>query len=465
MNDIETRTDLRQGAGSRATLALLVLVYTCNFIDRSVIATLGQAIKLDLRISDAQLGLLQGLAFAMFYVAMGIPLARIAERANRVNLISVCLVLWSGMTALCGTASSYAQLFLYRMGVGIGEAGCSPPAHSLITDLYSPRSRATALSIYSLGIPFGVMFGAIFGGWLADNLGWRWAFAVVGLPGIALAIVFKLAVREPARGLVDRTRHVDATQPPPLMAVVRALFGKPAFVHVLIGATLIGFVGYGTGTFAQPYFNRAFGLSYTQIGLIFGLLGGLAAGAGTLLGGVVSDWAGKKALRWYALVPGLSALVAAPGYIIAYLQSSAMAAALCLVVPTLLHYMYIGPSLGVMHNLVESRMRATATALFFFVVNLIGLGAGPYVTGLLSDAFAQRAFAATMGGGTFIDSCPGGVAPAGAERALIESCAAAGVQGTRLGIIVVTCVLAWAALHYFVSARTMRRDLMDANVI
>ena len=241
-----------------------MLVYTCNFIDRSVIATLGQAIKLDLRISDAQLGLLQGLAFARFYVAMGIPLARIAERANRVSLISVCLVLWSGMTALCGTASSYAQLFLYRMGVGIGEAGCSPPAHSLITDLYSPRSRATALSIYSLGIPFGVMFGAIFGGWLADNLGWRWAFAVVGLPGIALAIVFKLAVREPARGLVDRAGHADATQPPPLMAVVRALFGKPAFVHVLIGATLIGFVGYGTGTFAQPYFNRAFGLSYTQ---------------------------------------------------------------------------------------------------------------------------------------------------------------------------------------------------------
>jgi predicted MFS family arabinose efflux permease len=458
--------DAREPGGrNRSTiLVLLLLVYTFNFIDRSVLATLGQAIKLDLRISDAQLGLLQGLAFAAFYVVMGIPLARVAERSNRVNLISACLVLWSAMTALCGTATSYLQLFLFRMGVGIGEAGCSPPAHSLITDLYAPRSRATALSIYSLGIPLGVMFGAISGGWLADTAGWRWALALVGLPGIALAAVFRWVVREPERGQADPQSKTDiALAPPPsLLSVVSRLFGAPTFVNLLIGATLIGFVGYGTGTFAQPYFNRAFGLTYTQVGLIFGLLGGVAAGAGTVLGGVVSDWAGRKALRWYALVPACSALVAAPGYVIAYLQDSAGAAAMCLVVPTLLHYMYIGPSLGVMHNLVEPRMRATATAVFFFVVNLVGLGAGPYVTGLLNDWFAQRSFEARMGGSLFA-MCPGGVAAPGASEALASGCAAAVVDGTRLGIIVVTLMLGWAALHYFISARTMQRDLTRAS--
>jgi predicted MFS family arabinose efflux permease len=386
------------GAYRSTILVLLLLVYTFNFIDRTIVATLGQAIKVDLQITDAQLGMLQGLAFAIFYTTLGIPLARLAERVNRVSLISVCLVLWSGMTALCGTAANYTQLFLFRMGVGIGEAGCSPPAHSLITDLYSAKFRATALSIYSLGIPLGTMFGAVAGGWIADDLGWRWAFFVVGLPGVILAVLFKMIVREPPRGLTDHARPAPHVAPPPLRDVFRQLFGKPSFVHILTGATLIGFVGYGTGTFTQPYFNRAFGLSYTQIGLIFGLIGGVAAGAGTLMGGIASDWAGKRALRWYALIPGFSALLAAPAYVFAFTRDAPAVAALCLIIPTFLHYMYIGPTLGVMHNLIAPRMRATATSLFFFIVNLIGLGAGPYVTGLLNDLFAQRAFVNALGG-------------------------------------------------------------------
>ena len=451
-----------KGTYRSTILALLMLVYTFNFIDRMVIVTLGQAIKVDLLITDAQLGLLQGLAFAVFFTTLGIPLARLAEHSSRVNLIAVCLALWSGMTVLCGVAANYTQLFLCRMGVGIGEAGCSPPAHSLITDLYGAGSRATALSIYSLGIPLGMMFGAIAGGWIADELGWRQAFVIVGLPGVVLAVLFKMVVKEPQRGREDGVRPETAAATPPLGEVVRQLFGNASFVHMLVGATVITFVAYGTGTFTQPYFNRAFGLSYTQVGLIFGLIGGVAAAAGTVLGGVASDWAGKRAMRWYALIPGFSVLLAAPGYVLAYTRESPQLAVACMVLPMLLHYVYLGPTLGVMHNLVGPRMRATATALFIFIVNLIGLGAGPYVTGRLNDYFAEREFLRTLGG-SFVQLCPGGIAPAGSDDALVLECARSGVLGTRAGIVIVSGVLVWAALHYFLAARTLRRDLVAAS--
>ena len=451
-----------KGTYRSTILALLMLVYTFNFIDRMIIVTLGQAIKVDLQITDAQLGLLQGLAFAVFFTTLGIPLARLAERSSRVNLIAVCLALWSGMTVLCGAAANYTQLFLCRMGVGVGEAGCSPPAHSLITDLYGASSRATALSIYSLGIPLGMMFGAMAGGWIADELGWRQAFVIVGLPGVVLAVLFKMVVKEPRRGREDGVRPETAVATPPLGDVVRQLFSNASFVHMLAGATVITFVAYGTGTFTQPYFNRAFGLSYTQVGLIFGLIGGAAAAAGTVLGGVASDWAGKRAMRWYALIPGFSVLLAAPGYVLAYTRESPQLAVACMVLPMLLHYVYLGPTLGVMHNLVGPRMRATATALFIFIVNFIGLGAGPYVTGRLNDYFAEREFLRALGG-SFVQLCPGGIAPAGSDDALVLECARSGVLGTRAGIVIVSAVLVWAALHYFLAARTLRRDLVAAS--
>jgi predicted MFS family arabinose efflux permease len=462
-DDDVTPTPGFKGTYRSTILGLLVLVYTFNFIDRMIVTTLGQAIKVDLQITDAQLGLLQGLAFAIFFTTLGIPLARLSERVSRVNVIAVCLALWSGMTALCGTAANYTQLFLYRMGVGIGEAGCSPPAHSLITDLYSARSRATALSIYSLGIPLGMMFGAMAGGWIADELGWRQAFLIVGLPGVVLAVVFKLVVKEPQRGLADELRP-DAAAAPPLHDVVRRLFGNASFVHMLIGATVITFVAYGTGTFTQPYFNRAFGFSYTQVGLIFGLIGGIASAAGIVLGGVASDWAGRRALRWYALIPGLAVLLAAPGYILAYTRESPQLAVACLFIPMLLHYVYFGPTLGVMHNLVGARMRATASALFIFIVNLIGLGGGPYVTGLLNDYFAGREFLRAFGG-SFAEQCPGGIAPAGSSDALVLECARSGVLGTRAGLVIMSAALVWAALHYFLAARSVRRDLGEAGVL
>lgn len=437
---------------NRATLMLLVLIYTCNFIDRTILATLAQAIKVDLQITDTQLGLLQGLAFAIFYTALGIPLAKLSERVKRINLIAICVAIWSLMTALCGTAQNFAQLFLCRVGVGVGEAGCSPPAHSLIADIYPPRKRATALAIYSFGIPLGTMIGAVSGGFLVDHFNWRVALLVVGLPGLLLALVFRLVAREPVRGAMDPAAQAERQST--IGETARHVFGNRAFLHITIGATLVGFVGYGTGTFAQAYFIRMFDLSYSQVGLAFGLVGGLSAGLGTLLGGVMADWAGKRHGYWYALLPAIGLLIATPTYIIAFTRDAWVMAIWWMLIPGLFHYAYIGPTLGTMHNIAEPRMRAMATALFFVVVNLIGLGAGPYATGVLIDAAVERRFGQS-GFSDFVSQCPGGVAPTDAAQSLASACARASGLGTRDGIVVMLLIFLWAAAHYFVAARKM----------
>lgn len=455
--DVEPRSWRQRPA---LTLAFLTAIYTCNFIDRSIIAILGQAIKIDLQLSDTQLGLLQGLAFVIFYTALGIPLARLSERVRRVSLISICLVIWSGMTALCGAAQNYLQLFLCRVGVGIGEAGCSPPAHSIISDLYPPKSRATALSIYSLGIPLGTMFGAILGGWLTDAFSWRVAMVVVGLPGVALALLFYLIAPEPPRGAKDQAGTAEAV--PSIRETARHLFSNPAFRHITIGASLVGFVGYGTGTFAPAYFIRMFNLSYSEIGFAFGVIGGLSAGLGTILGGAASDWAGRKSPHWYATLPAIGLLIAAPAYMAVFVRPDWIASIWLMIIPGIFHYAYIGPTLGTMHNLASARMRATATALFFVIVNLIGLGAGPLITGMLIDFSAGRRFNA-MGHQDFLASCPGGMAPAGSAAELIEACHQAIALGTRDAIVIVLFIFFWAAAHYLLAARRMRHGIAAAQ--
>ncbi len=448
-----------------SVLAILVMVYTSNFIDRTIIGTLGQAIKVDLNIADWQLGVLGGLAFALLYTALGIPIARLAEKKSRVNIITICLVIWSGFTALCGTATNFLQLLLFRVGVGIGEAGCSPPAHSLISDYYPPKQRASALAVYSFGIPLGTMIGAVAGGWLVQHMGWRIAFFIVGAPGLIIALIVKLVIKEPPRGHSEEAGGVaEATMQgaaPSLIDVTKRLFRSASFRHMTAGVTLASFASYGSGFFAQPYFIRNFDLSYTQVGLIYGLIGGISSGAGTLIGGFLTDWVGKRDGKWYALVPAIGLAIAMPLYLAVYSNPNWTVAAALLLLPGIFHYTYLGPTFGVMHNLVEPRMRATATAVLFFVLNLIALGFGPPFTGFVIDLFTQHLFAA-QGLGDFLAMCPGGKAAVGASLELGAACKSAGAVGTRYGMLVTILIYAWAALHYLLGSRTLAADLKRA---
>ncbi|MET0404132.1 MAG: MFS transporter, partial [Cystobacter sp.] len=459
-------------------LTLLVVAYTLNFVDRTIIATIGQAIKVDLKISDTQLGLLGGLYFALLYTLLGIPIARIAERASRVNIIAWAILVWSGFTALCGMAASFAQLALYRFGVGIGEAGLSPPAHSLISDYFEPRKRASALSVYSFGIPLGIMFGAVVGGWLAQNFSWRVAFMAVGVPGILVALVIKLLIQEPPRGHSETplpaSADTQAARAPSTLgnelkevgAVTRILLGRWPVLHMVVGITLANIGSYGSGQFVPPYFIRTFGLNYTQVGVITGLVSGFSAGIGTLLGGFAADRLARRGARWYALTPAIGLSIAAPLYIAAYLQDSWQTAALILLLPGIFHYTYLGPTFGVVQNAVATHQRATAAALLLFFLNLIGLGGGPPLTGWMIDHFAAFNYAhpdtggllAALGGFFSADTqsfqlaCPGGAAPPDAAAAVAARCANSLALATRQGIIVTLCFYFWAALHYLVSS-------------
>ncbi len=447
-------------------LGLLVLAYTFNFIDRTIIYTIGQAIKEDLQLTDTQLGLLGGLAFAVFYTVLGIPIARWADRGKRVNIIAAAVALWSAFTAACGLAGSYLQLLVMRMGVGVGEAGLSPPAHSLVSDYYAPAKRGFALSIYALGIPLGVMFGAAAGGWLADHFSWRIAFLIVGLPGLAVALAIKLFVKEPPRGWSER--HLagasSAVDTPSLFTVVRGLFGNWGLLHLVVGCTLVSLAAYGTSTYAQAYFIRAFGVSYTAVGLVFGLVGGLSCALGTLLGGWLADRRGRRNPRWYALVPGIGAAVALPLYVLVYTSTSWTAAAWLLFLPGVFHFMYSGPTFALIQNAMPGPMRATSAALLLFIVNLLGLGVGPPLSGWMIDNFSEWLFhaqATVAATGSFVELCPGGIGAEGGGAALDAQCRAAVAEGTRYGILVTLGFYLWGALHYFASALTLPRETIE----
>src|SRR6185437_3669289 len=313
-------------AYKRVVTLLLMTAYTFNAMDRTIISIISQSMKLDLKLSDTQLGLLGGTAFALLYAFGGIPVARLAERVSRVNIITVAMIVWSSLCALCGVAVAFPQLLMIRMGVGVAEAGCSPPAHSLISDYFEPAQRTSALSIYSCGTSLGYLLAAICGGYVAQHWGWRAACAMVGLPGILIAILIKVLVREPPRGrstLAPFSLRAEARE---LGAVGRALFADRAILHMVLGVTIGGFAAYGFYAFVPPYFSRAYHLDYGTVGLIAGLSGGVAVGVGIIVGGFVADALAARDPRWYALVPALGGLVAVPFYLLAVVQPNGPAA-------------------------------------------------------------------------------------------------------------------------------------------
>ncbi|THD65917.1 MFS transporter [Phenylobacterium sp.] len=474
----------------RLVLFLLVTAYTLNFIDRTIIATLGQPIKDALHISDAQIGLLGGLYFALLYTFLGIPIARLAERYSRVNIISVAILIWSGFTALCGAATSFATLGAFRFGVGVGEAGLSPPAQSLISDYYPPKERASALSIYSFGIPMGTMIGAVAGGYIAKTFGWHMAFMVVGLPGVAVAIALKLLVKEPPRGHSETpVTHLVAEDALPdapakrgelaeMWAVFKILFLKWPVFNMVMGITLVSFAGYGGGQFAQPYFVRTFHLDYAAVGLIVGLAAGFSQGIGTLVGGPITDALSRRlSSRWYALVPAIGVALAYPAIVGIYTAPTWQTAAAFMLIPGALSYVYLAPTFGVIQNMAPTHQRATAAALLLFFLNLLALGGGPPFTGWVIDHFAAFHFAhpaATSLGDAisgffgihpadFQTACPGGKAAKGAADAAKAACSGALVLGTRQGVIVAYAFSLWGAFHYLLGSFGIGKALAKAR--
>lgn len=374
----------------RLLLWTLLAVYVLNFLDRQIVTILAEPISKELGLSDTQLGLMTGLAFALFYAVLGIPIARYADRpqANRVGLISVSLLLWSGMTAVCGLAQNFVQLLLARVGVGVGEAGCTPAAHSLIADAVPAERRAGAIAFYGMGIPIGSLLGMVIGGLLADAVGWRWAFMVVGLPGVLLAAFVWFALRDP------RTAGVISGAAKPMLSAreaLREVFSSRAFVLLAVASGLVAFLGYGKTAWSAIFFIRSFGLTPGETGLTLGIAAGLASLFGTWAGGWVADRFGRVNKRHMLTAPAVLMVVAAPMLFAAYNATRWQVALALLVVPTAINSMYYGPAYAAVQGLVRKEARAVATATLVFAQNLIGLGLGPLFFGMMSDAFKPMA--------------------------------------------------------------------------
>lgn len=414
---------------------LLFSIYVLNFVDRQILTILIQPIKEEFKFSDTQLGLLGGLAFALLYSSLGIPIARRADRTNRVSIITLSLLVWSVFTALTGLARSFTHFLFARVAVGIGEAGCSPSAYSLISDYFPPERRSTAISIYSMGIYGGVFLGFLLGGEVAQAYGWRAAFFVVGLPGVLLAVVAKLTLREPPRGFSDSTPV--PTEAPPMRVVVARLWRKPAFLHTSLAAALHAFVGYGVGGFYPAFLMRSHGMTVAEVGRWLALVTALGGLVGTYLGGYFADRLTKrqKDARYQLWVPAFSTLLSVPVALLIYVLPDKYAIIALMIPAGIFGAMYLGPTFAVTQGLVTVRERAVAGALMLFVTNLIGLGLGPLLTGMLSDALKAR------------------YVGMGVSELLATA------NGLRWSLIAMTIVNVWSALHYLLAARTLRRDL------
>jgi predicted MFS family arabinose efflux permease len=415
----------REEPSARATryaLGMLTVAYALNFIDRQILVIIQGPIKAEMGLSDTQLGLLSGFSFALVYITAGIPIAYWADRGNRRNIIALAVTVWSGMTALSGLAQSYAQLLLARIGVGIGEAGGSPPAHAMISDYYPPERRATALAIYSAGLHAGIFAGFLIGGIVSEYFGWRAAFMVVGLPGVLFGLVFVLTVREPERGRWETSEA--AAYRPSLGETLSLLRRYRTFWYIAMGTGLTAFVGYGNGNFTPLFLERSHGLSGSELGLLLAFGGGGGGLIGTLLGGRLSDSLGRRDPRWYLWVPAIAGALALPIGIPYLLIDDTRIVVPLLVVVTVLINTYLGPCLALSHGLVPPAMRALTSAILFFVLNLIGLGMGPLTAGFLSDRLT----------------------------------ALYGDDGLRSAMLVVSAIGSVGILMFFLAAKNLRRD-------
>ena len=427
-------------------LALLFLVSFFNYMDRYMLAVLLPAIKADLQLSDTQIGFITGLAFTLFYATMGIPIARLADRYSRKNIIAIALTVWSAMTALCGLAQNFVQLAVARIMVGVGEAGASPPSHSLIADLFPVEKRARAISIYTLGAPVGILVGFMLGGWITQLYGWRAALFTVGIPGILVALVVYRKLHEPDRGASDGLaqnseappRHAgldpasgaanglsQKTEIPPFWFSLKTLMASPTFRHLSFATGLYTVLWLGVVQWLPSFFTRSFGLEIGEVGTWLAIILSVSQLIGMLLGGYLADRLGAADLRWYVWVPSLAILVSTPMFALTFLTQNPTVAFLSLFLPFMIGVMQGPPSFAVAQGLADVRMRAMAAALLLLITNLIGGGIGPQAVGIMSDYLADQF----------------------------------NLDSLRYSLLAVSLVFGlWSSLHYFLAGRTIRRE-------
>ena len=401
------------------SLGMLVVVNVMSQLDRQIMSVLIEPIRTDLRLSDTEMGFIVGMAFAVFYTIAGLPLGRLADRANRRNVIVTVLTFWSLMTAACGLARGYWTLFAARVGVGIGEAGCAPAAQSILADRFPPQHVGRALSSYQLAIPIGILVGLAGGGWLSDHFPWRQVFMMVGLPGVLVAVVAFFVIREPER---HPTEQVE-----PMFRVVGELLSLPTIRQHALALSIQTMTLASTASFNFPFMQRVHGLSGSEAGVIIGLITGLAGGFGTYLGGHLGDRLALQDPRWRIGCLGVGAVASIPFSVFAYLTDSLPLSIVALTIGVIGSYMYAGAGHAIGQSLATPRRRAMTAATMLFFMTLFGYGGGPVVAGLISDAF-------------------------GGETAL------------RYALAVMQGLLLWAGLHYALAMRTYREDLAKVGV-
>ncbi|MGH1421147.1 MAG: spinster family MFS transporter [Hyphomonas sp.] len=484
----EEHTGHVTGYGSKGyrtyVLVALMLIYTLNFIDRTLITVVAQPIMDSLSLSDGQFGFLSGPPFALFYAAMGIPIAMLADRSNRVLVIAVCIVVWSVMTALCGFAAGFLWLVIFRIGVAIGEAGGTPPANSIITDYYPVKSRANALGIYSMGVTLGGVLAQVFGGsiagikgadfgnWLGSLglgglfsginwesvEGWRIAFVVVGAPGVLIAAILWMTVKEPPRGYTEKPdgRKVEKAS---FGAAFAEIGKKKTFWWGAFGAAFVAFVGYGLQSFQAPFLQRVYGIGVREAALFYGAPLSLCAAAGTFGGGFLSEKLQSRFHSVVAWLPAVGLMIAVPCYIGAFFAPTMQLTFILWMVAAFCHYSYLGAQYSIATSIASPRARATAVAVLLLMVSIIGNGIGPLFVGMMSDFFMgnQIAAAGLTEFAADFDSraCAGD--PASLSSDAVQYCKAYG-NGLRQSMAATALWFLLAAFCFFMAGKTFKKD-------
>lgn len=402
-------------------LGLLTLVFTSSHVDRQIMGMLLQPIKQELGASDTQMGFLVGLTFALFYATLGMPIAMLADRSNRRNIITGSLVIWSGMTALCGQATTFTQLALARIGVGVGEAGSTPPSHSLIADLFPAEKRGTAMGIFALGVNFGLLIAYLGGGLISEAWGWRATFIAVGLPGLIIAVWFYFTISEPARGASELMKPKVEAAAPSFMEVWRYMWRVKTLRHTCAGAALAGFTGYGFVLWMPTFLQRSYDMTPSETGYTLALMTGVVGGIGTFVAGKLVDVLAQKDERWRAWVVAAGKAFYVPFLVIFFMMEDLKWALVVYIVPAFFGGFYLAPTFALIQGLVDVRMRAVASSITLFILNIIGMGLGPQIVGVVSDLFAP----------------------------------AYGQESLRMALLFLGVINFWCAWHYYLAGKTL----------